>query len=57
MYSFQDGYTALHIAAIGGHTSMIKTLLAHRADLFIKDKVWLFTDVLRSHYMHVGRII
>lgn len=35
----QDGMTALHLAAIGGHTSGVQLLIEARADLNLKDKV------------------
>ena len=35
----QDGMTALHLAAIGGHTSSVQVLIEARADLNLKDKV------------------
>ena len=45
-YTFQDGYTALHIAAIGGHTAMVKTLLSYQANLYKKDVVCFLSGIL-----------
>ena len=42
MYSIQDGWTALHLAAQNGHTNIIDKLVNADCDLNTVDKVILF---------------
>ena len=39
MVIFQIGYTALHLAAVGGHVACVEVLLDKGSDVMAKDKV------------------
>ena len=36
------GWSAMHVAVIGGHPKIVKLLIEHGANLSLTSKVWLF---------------
>ena len=59
LYPLQYGYTPLHLAAMGDHTTCVKRLLSTPGiDVNIKDEVsWSMSDVSLSIHLHVHGVI